>query len=110
MENLYKDVRKLMSDEYVRAAAKFGQFNSSDHESFAVILEELEESVVETNVCHQHINDFWNLTKDKNATDFDKKEVLKRLENSALLAACEFIQVATTAYKAHLSIMQREGE
>ena len=42
MEDLIKSVQNLASQEYDRAAVKFGLMNHSDHESYSVIKEELE--------------------------------------------------------------------
>ena len=41
------------------------------------------------------------------AEDQDKQSVLTAIENSAIFAACEFIQVAAMAYKANRTIQQR---
>lgn len=42
MQELINQVKSIVSDEYGRASQKFGPTNNSDHESYAVIKEEME--------------------------------------------------------------------
>lgn len=110
MEELFRDVQVLINDEYGRAAEKFGDVHHSDHEAFAVALEELEESADELNTMTRILYDFWSLVKSKDATDADKLRMLSGLQRAATFAACEVIQVAAMALKAQKTIQQREEQ
>lgn len=107
MEDLIKSVQNLASQEYDRAAIKFGLINHSDHESYSVIKEELEEARDEYTALCSSLQNFWELVKSKDADDVDKHTELSSLLSRAILAACEFIQVAGTAYKAQQTIRNR---
>lgn len=110
MMELVFEVTNLIKDEYDRASNKFGPINHSDHESYAIILEELEEAEDESALCREAVRDFWEATKDKLGEDSDKIRDLDRVYNDALLAACEYIQVAAMAYKAKLTIDRKEEQ
>ena len=107
MEILIKSVQTIMEEEYHRAAQKFGSVNNSDHESFAVLLEELQEALDEVKNTHGSIDQFWQMVKSREARDQDKQNVLTAVENSAIFAACEFIQVSAMAHKAKQTIQER---
>ena len=107
MKELINEVSVLVQKEYDRASDQFGPTNNSDHESYAIILEELEEATVESLVCKDDLQEFWALTKNKDSQDRDKLQSLDTLRVGALLAACEFIQVAAMAHKAKRTIMER---
>lgn len=107
MEKLIKSVQAIKEEEYGRASEKFGAVNNSDHESFAVLFEEMQESFEEVKNTDANIQQFWQMVKSKDAEDQDKQSELTAIENSAIFAACEFIQVAAMAYKANRTIQQR---
>jgi len=107
MEKLIKSVQDIEREEYDRASEKFGAVNNSDHESFAVLFEEMQESLDEVKNTDANIQQFWQMVKSKDSGDQDKQSVLTAIENSAIFAACEFIQVAAMAYKANKTIQQR---
>lgn len=106
MDKLIEEVKILVDSEYGRAGAKFGLTNHSDHESYAVLLEEREEAHVECAGVDRALNYLWDLIK-RNAPDEEKLEVCKNLEARAVLAASEFIQVAAMAKKAALTVCDR---
>lgn len=106
MDKLIVEVQELVEKEYGRASAKFGCTNNSDHESYAVLLEEREEAHAECEGVDGALNYLWDLIK-RNAPDEKKFEICKNLENRALLAACEFIQVAAMAKKAAMTVGDR---
>ena len=106
MDKLVAEVKKLVEAEYGRASAKFGCTNNSDHESYAVLLEEREEAHEECAGVDQALHYLWDLIK-RNAPDEKKFEICKNLETRALLAACEFIQVAAMAKKAAMTVGDR---
>lgn len=103
MDKLIADVTHLVEDEYNRAAIKFGATNNSDHESYAVLLEELEEAQSEVAEVHFQLQHFWELTK-ANDDDLSKFSRLLELERRAKLAACELIQVTAMAKKAAATV------
>lgn len=103
MDKLIADVKELVDEEYHRAAIKFGATNKSDHESYAVLLEELEEAQSEVAEVHFQLQHFWQLTK-ANDDDLSKFSRLLELERRALLAACELIQVTAMAKKAAATV------
>ena len=107
MEKLIKSVQKIKEEEYGRATEKFGATNNSDHESFAVLFEEMQEAFEEVKNTDTTIQQFWKMVKTKGVDDRDKQSVLTAIENSAIFAACEFIQVAAMAYKANRTIQER---
>lgn len=107
MEKLIKSVQQLKEEEYDRATEKFGATNNSDHESFAVLFEEMQEAFEEVKNTDTPIQQFWQMVKTKGVDDRDKQSVLTAIENSAIFAACEFIQVAAMAYKANRTIQER---
>lgn len=118
MEKLIKDVQNLVNEEYDRASAKFGATNNSDHESYAVLLEEMEEAQSEVAEVHFQLQHFWELTK-ANDDDLSKYSRLLEMERRALLAACEMIQVTAMTKKAaetvkcrtvYLDLLEKEGD
>ena len=106
MEKLVQSVKAVIKEEYDRAAEKYGCVHSSDHEGFAVLLEEFEETTDEIAVLNDRIPKLWKLVKG-DGSDSYKTEILKEIQDSAMLAACEAIQVAAMAYKARLTIFNR---
>ena len=106
MDKLIVEVKECVEREYGRAGAKFGLTNHSDHESYAVLLEEAEEANTEISSLHLQLQRFWELTK-ANDDDLSKYSRLLELERRAVLAACELIQVAAMAKKAALTICDR---
>lgn len=106
MNTLINDVKERIEEEYKRASFKFGATNNSDHESYAVLLEEMEEAESEVVEARVHLEAFWLLTK-ANDDDLSKFSLLMELERRATLAACELIQVAAMAKKASITVRQR---
>ncbi len=106
MEKLIEEVKTLVEAEYGRASAKFGAVNHSDHESYAILLEECQEAESECMAVHDILGYFWNQTK-RNDPDQEKFKICQKLQTSAILAACELIQVAAMARKAALTISHR---
>ena len=106
MDKLIQDVKALVADEYHRASMKFGETNNSDHESYAVLLEEMEEAKVEVADVEHQLQKFWEMTK-SNEDDLSKYSRLLEMERRAVLAACELIQVAAMAAKASATVSCR---
>ena len=114
MENLIEEVKVCVDREYDRAGAKFGFVNHSDHESYAIILEEFQEAETEVALVNTHLSQFWDAVKlnDDDQSKFDKFEWLIKIESDAVLGACELIQVAAMAKKASIRVSRelKEGE
>lgn len=107
MDKLLVEVTEVISKEYGRASAEYGTTNNSDHESYAVILEELQEAKDDLCCVDATLASFWNFVKN-DEPDPMKREILDKLFKHALYTACEFIQVAATVYKATITVDSRE--
>jgi hypothetical protein len=103
MKKLIDSVMKEVGEEQERASCIHGYVNASDHESFAIILEEYDEVVVELEKIDAQLEEFWESIK-HNLSESTKIECLRRLSTSAILTACECIQVAAMAQKAILTV------
>jgi hypothetical protein len=106
MTELITEVRELIEREYGRAGAKFGLTNNSDHESYAIILEELQEARTDVDEFEREMSMFWSMVKGDEA-DHYKYARLRQMQSKALLGACEMIQVAAMAKKAAVTICSR---
>lgn len=106
MKALLDEIMSCIKHELERAAMKFGMTNHSDHESYAILAEELEEAIAEAKAAGKELDNFWDLVK-CNGSDAAKLNSLKTLERCASLAACEFTQVAAMARKAALTVGDR---
>ena len=98
MKELIKGVQKLRDEELKRASEKFGKTNNSDHESYAVIKEEFDESQEEVDKFEDAFDAYWEAVKlgDKPTMS----ATLVDMQNRAELAAAEMIQVAAMCQKA----------
>ena len=106
MDKLISDVKALAKEEYARASAKFGETNNSDHESYAVLLEEMEESLVEVKEFQWQMDRFWELVR-ANDDDIRKVSRLVEMERRASMAAAELIQVLAMVMKATATVCAR---
>ena len=106
MKQLIKLVGALVENEYFKAAVKYGPLHCADHQSVAVLAEEVDETRDELARVVDKCQELWKLVK-QDAADEQKIEVLKSIQTKAVLAACEAIQVAAMAYKAELTINAR---
>ena len=98
MTKLVEKVTNLVKEEYELASAIHGAKHNSPHEAFGVIYEEIEESLVENHNVQKTVADFWNEVK-VNAKTEDLIAIAENMRNSAILCACEMIQVAAMAHK-----------
>ena len=96
MKELKEAVKVLMHEEYERAAERFGEKFNSPHEAYAVLKEEMEEAQKEMRYTLGQTEVYWIRIKENRITD----GTLEVIEERALNAACELIQVAAIAYKA----------
>lgn len=105
MNKLIEEVAQCVEREYGRASSDHGPVNHSDHESYAVLLEEVEEARDEVASLERSMCDLWQSIKQN--TSPETCVSLVQVQRSALLAACECIQVAAMAKKAILTIEER---
>lgn len=108
MELLIKQLDTLIDEEYDRAELKFGAVNNSDHESYAILLEEVEEAEYEVRALRSYLQSFWLRVKakeiDSTESRKDKERSLVMLQQTATFAAAEYIQVAAMCVKARRTI------
>ena len=98
MKKLLEYIKLLATEEYWRAAEKFGECNNSSHESYAVIKEEFDEALWALGEAESNLNDFWEAVK-RNDTN-GQKMALESLEMNAMYTASEVVQVGAMAQKA----------
>lgn len=104
MKRLLESVQKLETEEYHRAADKFGPINTCSHHSYGVLKEEVDEAMDEARRVESTLSRYWDCVKHD---DFQEQErAIAELERVAQLLACEAIQVAAMANKAFLTLRQ----
>ena len=106
MTKLIEEVKELVEREYGRAGAQHGLTFSSDHQAYAVILEEYQEAKTEINQLEFKLSKFWDMVK-RDADNYEKYGNLTSLYTTAIYAACELIQVAAMAKKEALTVCER---
>lgn len=94
------EVQALIMREYHDAVDEFGLTYKNYHESYAIILEEYEETIEEIHNIAEELRTLWTLVRDKQAGAADIKASLIRLENYSRFGLVELAQVAATAIKA----------
>lgn len=109
MEKLVDEVKECIEREYGRAGAKYGLTHNSEHESYAILLEEMEEAEDELKLCKSALEKYWNQVKTDLKVDKFKLDSLNVVYSRALLGACELIQVAAMAKKASLTICDKNA-
>ena len=104
MTELRKEVEATSRAELNRANAKFPLFNSQ-HEGYAVILEELEESKEALDVVTSSMAVMWDRVRGKEIASFLEKETSPMaIYNQAVESACEMIQTAAMLLKYETSL------
>lgn len=88
----------LVGDEMNAANRKFPLF-ASNHEGYAVIKEEVEEAVEESNLTVDNLEILWSVIRENGAG----LESVSYIKQHAIKAAAEFIQVAAMCEKYVLS-------
>lgn len=104
MEKLLKDLSVMARDELERANHEFPPF-ASDHEGYAVILEELDEMNEEVEAARRTLACIWRAVKTNTAGD--AKNMLLAAKGAFLQAAAEAIQAAAMCDKFMRSQEQR---
>jgi hypothetical protein len=90
-------IKQLVKEELNKANENFSQFNS-DHEAYAVLLEEIEEAFEDMSYCNGSVERIWRLGVKKNDIERIEDE-LKVIEEYSLKAIEELIQVAAMVQK-----------
>ena len=104
MNAVQDDVEKLVDKELESANKMFPMFRS-DHEGYAVILEEVDEARDEMDDLNGLMNFLWKAVK----VDSDIENFLVGIQMKAEALACEAIQVAAMAKKFQESMEKFNG-
>ena len=94
MNAIENDVRALVDKELAAANERFPQFHSQ-HEGYAVIKEEVEETREQLDAVERYLNYLWDRVKQECTT----KEQVEYIHMFAINVACEAIQVAAMCKK-----------
>ena len=94
MNAIENQVRDLVKIELAAANERFPQFHSQ-HEGYAVIREEVEETREQLEVVERYLSYLWDRAKQ----DHHAREQAEYIKMFAINAACEAIQVAAMAQK-----------
>ena len=95
------DIRALVDKELAAANERFPQFHSA-HEGYAVIKEEVDELKEYTDLINNRMIYLWARVRFNNSCE----ELLSRIYDDAINAACEAIQVAAMCKK----FLEMEGK
>jgi hypothetical protein len=91
------NIRTLISEEYERANEKFPLF-ASNHEAYAVVLEEYEEMLEESQFLGLEIESLWTaIRKDEDEEQISSK--LRTALNTTILLIEEAVQTGAMLYK-----------
>ena len=107
MDAVRADVEKLVEKELKSANQKFPMFRS-DHEGYAVLKEELEETEYEFDCIQGRIVELWRSVKCNLSSEWIMK-INEVIVNRAINLACEAIQVAAMSQKFIDSQKERWG-
>lgn len=97
-QELIRELGFLANEELVYANLKFPLF-SSNHEGYAVIKEEIEEAIEESNGVVDNLEVLWSVIRENGVG----LESIGYIKDYAIKAAAEFIQVAAMCEKYLLS-------
>lgn len=101
MNAIENDIRVLVDKELAAANKRFPQFHST-HEGYAVVLEEADELKEVVNRINDRMIYLWARVRFNN----DCKELVSRIYEDSVNAACEAIQVAAMCKK----FLEMEGK
>ena len=119
MRELYRAIKEQAAAERERAREIYGEKGNpladcfhSDHESYAVILEEFDEADRERRMFALDLEAFWMHCKNDHNDEHpkDKREILATLSERAVRAACEWVQTAAAVDKATATLLNRIDE
>lgn len=101
MDKLICGVEDLIRQELALARKDHGEKFASPHEAYGVIAEELHEAEEEYRMVHEHRQTMLNALRFNSPSLMD--DACVDLRRTALLTACELIQVAAMAEKAMIT-------
>ena len=101
MNVVENDVRALVGKELSAANERFPQFHSQ-HEGYAVIKEEADELKEYTDLINNRMIYLWSKIRFNNSCE----EIVSRIFDNAINAACEAVQVAAMCKK----FLEMEGQ
>ena len=96
MDKLLAEVKAAVQAEYNRAAEVNGATFHSQHEAYAIILEEVEEAEHEARKAMERLTRYWLSIKANGESNRELPYIQQRAER----AAAEWIQVAAMCHKA----------
>lgn len=106
MDKLMERIRHAVDVEQHEAEKNHGRVFASTHEGYGVLSEELQEATdEEENVMSSLGKLLYAIRQDSHE---DMKQVCQHIERCAVLAACEYCQVAAMARKMTATISQSE--
>jgi hypothetical protein len=108
MSGLLHEANVAVRNELNRAQTEHGHVNSSHHESYAIILEELQEAEDACNAFSVNLSTFWACVK-QNKPDECIREVANVTKEMAIKAVMEWIQIAAMCEKARLTADNKMG-
>lgn len=97
IQSIREELTEIVEREIARAEKKYPAY-ASDHEAYAVLLEEYEEAKEELGKIHEHLAMWWVDIKYNDT--LQRKSYLKEIFESALCCASESLQVAAVACRA----------
>ena len=97
MKVLIENVSLLVKEERKRGVENHGYFHS-DHEAFAVIDEEVRETIAEVGLITTNCTEFRDAVY-KDSAECVKADAIDRIKNAAILCAYEAMQVAAMCEK-----------
>ena len=103
MNAIENDIRAMVDKELAAANERFPQFHSQ-HEGYAVILEEIDELSTEARQVDEFVVFLWDAIKANNPEETGRH--ISIIEKLAINAACEAIQVAAMCKK----FLEMEGK
>lgn len=108
MNELRKEIEAAAMAELNRANEKFPLFHSQ-HEGYAVILEEMEEAQEAMENVNSSLAVFWDRVKGREVACFlDDDTTPTAIYHQAIDAACEIVQTAAMLLKYEMSQTQEE--
>lgn len=108
MIKILEGVQTLVQEEYERASKIHGRMTSTDHEAYALILEEFQEASEYLQVLEDKVELLWSSIR-KDGHDAIKHTILKDIKRTAELVAAESVQVAQVCHKAIIMVESRNS-
>lgn len=106
MIKILEGVETLVQEEYERASKIHGPMTSTDHEAYALILEEFQEASEYLQSLEAKVELLWSSIRNDDH-DSVKHMRLKDIKRTAEFVAAESVQVAQVCHKALITIESR---